>query len=538
MPDGQSKGISKPLRSININKLLWVIPSIVAFLIALIPTLTNQWPLTLDIFFHIRVAEVYSQYGFTLIDPLVNPPNGTPIDYPPLFSFLIVFLGSLFKINYFQVAKLIQPFMAFFAVLSVSYVAKKFYGDIAGISAGFLILSSYLFSRIVSPLPETLALIFVPLIVYLYYRSITSKNYKYALVASFLFLIIILTHQETTLLIFAIITIITLILGIINIKNIFKGNKTLIKSYISFIAVPLVITISVYVLALIVNPNFVIKLMTIMTGYITVLQFSDPISNYKYLAYLGIVLIFAIIGSVVALKRRDCKDIFIITWIILIFLVSKSYYFGINVYTIRLLIHLLIPLSIIGGYGLSYLYLDYKKTEFPSKTIRTIFLITILIISTLFAVSTVTVTNFQTTPNYNTQPFGSTEMTIPQIAPPTNSDTDLSTWFNTYGDKKSVVVSNNYETNKFLLTLTGQPIADVLSSEHIIMWGFRTSEIAEKNIGYFVLDKRLNFSSNSSKVVSKGAFIYFNTNYNTTSILPSNIKLIYENQDYKVFRVT
>jgi len=128
-------------------------------------------------------------------------------------------------------------------------------------------------------------------------------------------------------------------------------------------------------------------------------------------------------------------------------------------------------------------------------------------------------------------------MVIPQIAPPTNSDTDLAKWFNKYGDKKSVVVSNNYETNQFILTLTGQPIADVLSSEHVITWGFGTSELAQKNIGYFVFDKRLTFSTNSSPVVSHGAFIYFNKNYNITSILPSNLKLIYENQNYMVFRV-
>ena len=36
-------------------------------------------------------------------------------------------------------------------------------------------------------------------------------------------------------------------------------------------------------------------------------------------------------------------------------------------------------------------------------------------------------------------------------------------------------------------------LADVLSSEHVITWGFRTSELAEKNIGYFVFDKRLTF---------------------------------------------
>ena len=507
-----------------------------AFLIALIPTLTNQWPLTLDIFYHIHIAQIYSHYGFTLIDPLVNPPVGTPINYPPLFSLLIVFLGAVLKINYFQVARLIQPFMAFFIVLSVSYVGKKFYGDIAGISAGFLILSSYLFSRVVSPLPESLALIFVPLVIYFYYRAINSKTYKYALLSSLLFFIVILTHQETTLILFTVVTIITVVTGLLNREITFL--KRILKNYALFLSLPLIAALILYITSIIIHPIFANNFLhTVAAEYLAPLPFSDPISDLKYVAYLGIVLIFALIGSIVALKRRDCRDIFILVWIIVIFFVSKSYLIGVNVYTIRLLIHLLLPLSIVGGLGLNYLYNDYKKTEFPSKSIRSIFLITIFLISTLFAITTVTDTNFQIIPHYNTEPYGTNDVQIPQIAPPTSSDTQLAAWFEKYGDKKSVVVSNNYETNQFILTTTGQPIADVISSEHVIMWGFRTSELTQKNIGYFVVDKRLNFSSNTTPVIDHGAFIFFNNNGNLTSQLQSNFKLVYQNQDYMVYKI-
>ena len=169
------------LENKDLKNFLWIVPGIIAFFIALIPTLTYQWPLSLDIYYHIHIAHVYSQYGLIFIDPLVDPPSGTPISYPPLFSLLLMFLGTVLKIDYFLVARILQPIFAMSVVLSVSYVTKKFYGDIAGMSAGFLLLSSYLFSRLVSPLPETMALIFVPLAVYLYYKSIVSKNYNYAL---------------------------------------------------------------------------------------------------------------------------------------------------------------------------------------------------------------------------------------------------------------------------------------------------------------------------------------------------------------------
>ncbi len=512
-------------------KYIWIIPAVVAFFIALIPTLTNQWPLTVDIFVHVRAAEVFSHYGLTFVDPMINPPRGAPELYPPLFSLVLVFLGSLLKINYFLAARILQPILAFSVVLSVSYVSKKFYGDIAGISAGFLVMSSYLFTRLVSPLPETMAIIFVPLVVYLYYQSIISKKYKYALMASFLFLVVLLTHQSTTTILFLVITAITLVLGIL------KRDKIYLISYALFLSIPLISALIVAAVAFLLFPSFAHKILAYAITLIkTSVPYNDPISNSKYLVYLGIVIIFMIIGSIQAVKRRATKDLFLIVWVIVIFLMSKSYWFGVNVYTIRFLVHLLLPLSILGGMGLSYLYLNYKKPEFPSKSIRTIFLISIFVISTLFALVTVTESNYQVIPQYNSQPYGSTQLTVPQLAPPTISDEELANWFNQYGDNKSAIVSNNYETNLFLVSTTNQPITNVQSSTFVIGRGFNSTILAQKQIGYFVLDKRLIFSNINKKTIVSG-FIYYNTNYNVTSSLPANSQLLYENQYYMVYKI-
>jgi asparagine N-glycosylation enzyme membrane subunit Stt3 len=528
--DIQSEKSSEEVKN-RYCKFIWIIPAVVAFLIALIPTITNQWPLTVDIFVHVRAAEVFSHYGFTFVDPMINPPRGAVELYPPLFSLVLVFLGSIFKINYFIVARILQPFLAFFVVLSVSYVAKKFYGNIAGISAGFLVMSSYLFTRLVSPLPETMAIIFVPLIVYLYYQSVVTKKYKYALMASFLFLIVLLTHQSTTSLLFLIITSITIVVGIL------KRDRIYLISYALFLSIPLISALILAAVAFLLFPSLAHKILTYAITLIkTSVPYNDPISNSKYLVYLGIVLIFMIIGSIQAVKRRATKDLFLIVWVIVIFLMSKSYWFGVNVYTIRFLVHLLLPLSILGGMGLSYLYLNYKKKEFPSKSIRTIFLVSIFVISTLFALVTVTESNFQVIPQYNTQPYGSTHLVVPQLAPPTISDEELANWFNQYGDNKSTVVSNDYETNLFLVSTTNQAIANVQSSTHIIERGFNTTELAQKKVGYFVLDKRLTFSNINQKTIVSG-FIYYNTNYNVTSSLPANAQLVYQNQYYDVYKI-
>ncbi|AEG18367.1 glycosyltransferase family protein [Methanobacterium paludis] len=506
----------------QIKNLLWVVPAVIAFFIALIPTLTHPWPFTVDIFYHIHIAEVYSHYGLTLTDPIM----GSKISYPPLFSLVIAALGTLLKINYVQVARFLQPVLAFSVVLSVSYVSKKFYGEIAGISAGFLIMSSYLFSRLVSSLPETMALIFVPLVVYFYYKSVMDEKYKYALLSSFLFLLVILTHQATTLILFLVITSIVLVLGILRRKIRF------FTSYFVFLALPVIVAALTVVAIWFVSPGFIQQIwmygLTAVTGYMTTLPNNEPISNLKYVAYLGILLIFAIAGGVVALKRRLNEDILLLVWILVVFLISKSYWFGVNVLSIRLLVHLLIPFSILGGLGLSYLYKDFKKQEFASVKVRSGFLIVVFVVASLFAVTTVTDPNFGVIPKYtNTSDFKT-----PQIAPPTDSDEGIADWFNKNGDNNSVVISNNYFTIQFLSATTIQPMGSFITSESCIWSAFNKSNLNKFAVGYFVYDKRLINSKNSTKILDTGAYIF-----NVPKLIPSTAKLVYENKDYKIFRV-
>ena len=200
--------INKP----QFERLVWIIPAIIAFCLILIPTLKYSWPLSWDVIANVQTAQVYAKYGLVFINPLLNAPYGKVMDYPPLFYFLIVALGGISKINFFQVTRFLQPFLGMFVVLSVSYVGRKFYGTIAGISAGFLILSSLLLgNRLIFAVPENLALIFLPLSVYFYYLSLKEKSFIYAVLAGFLFILIILIHPAAPIVLFSIISAITIV---------------------------------------------------------------------------------------------------------------------------------------------------------------------------------------------------------------------------------------------------------------------------------------------------------------------------------------
>jgi asparagine N-glycosylation enzyme membrane subunit Stt3 len=526
----------------NINKnqfksLIWIIPAVIAFFLALIPTLKYQWPLSWDIIYHVQYAQVYAKYGFVLIDPLLNAPFGQKIGYPPLFHFLLVLLGAIIKIDYFQISRFLQPFLVMFLVLSVSYVARKFYGTIAGMSAGFLIISSLLLgNRLIFPIPENLALIFLPLSVYFYYYSLKEKTLKYAIMAGLLLIVILSIHQAATLVLFLIITAFTLV------ELIFYGNIHVFKNFGAFILFPLSVLMVGFVAIFLWSPNIIYSILNLgikeATGFVTSLPSSRPIgiSSYGNLGFMA--LIFGLTGTIVAIKKRRKEDVFILSWIIIIFLLINAYIFGINVISYRLLPYILIPLSILGGLGINEIcrkLKDYKK--FSSKNFRTAFLISIFVLATfegLLTVESPLIASFEISNQYGTI----------QIAPPSDSEIDLARWFNENGDKSKSILSNNLFPMTFVTAQTGMPLRADLTFENFNK-NVSESTFKQDKIGYVVLDKRLSFQSNNGtiyKVLFDAEFyriFYYSGEIpsNIDEIVPSFMKLVYQNKDFMVFQV-
>lgn len=518
-----------------INKYLFIIPAITVFFIALIPTLKYQWPLSWDIIYHVQYAKIYAHYGLVLNNPLLNAPVGQKIDYPPLFHLLLVALVSILKIDYFQMAKFLQPLLAASIVLSISYVAKEFYGKIAGISAGFLMISSYLITRIILPIPENLALIFLPLSVYFYYRSIKEGVLKYALIAGFMFILTILIHPIVPRIIFLTITAFTII------TLFWDKNLKVLKNYGAFLLILITLAIGGLIIISILNPNMLNNIIqqafTLITNLGTSPTQNKPISILFYLGTLGpLIIVFAALGGVFAIKKMQKKNIYIIIWILTMFFLSKAYWIGINVISYRVLVYLLIPLSILGGFGLSQSYYKLKENKkISSNRFRSLFLIAIFLLSSIFGVLTVndpTIANFGAT----------TEFGYLQIAPPTDSEVDLANWFNENGDKnKSIIISNLY-SGTFVATESWIPIH--YGFEYFNNNTSKSSFVNEK-IGYIVYDKRLTYKSgNDSITIKKVDSGYYPLFYcskdigeNINSLIPNYAKVVYENDDFIICKV-
>ncbi|MCE5215345.1 MAG: hypothetical protein LLF83_11600 [Methanobacterium sp.] len=515
------------------KKAIWIIPAILTFILALIPTLNYQWPLSWDVIYHIQYGMIYAKYGLILTDPLLNAPFGQNIGYPPIFHLLLASLAIITKIDFFQIARTLQPFLAMFIVLSVSYVTRKFYGTIAGVSAGFLIISTILLGRIILPIPENLALIFLPLSVYFYYRSLQDNQLKYALISGIIFIIIILTHQAAAFILFLIITAFTVVEVILN------RDICVLKNYGTFMVLLGLSIVLGFIVLLIVQPEIIHSILyngiTSATGYITSISSNRPLNAQGYLDNLGyLVLIFSAIGMISAIINKSKKDLLILTWIFIMFLLSVAYWFGINVISYRMLIYILIPLAIIGGLGLSEIYERLKNYK-NSTYYGSIFLISIFILSTSCGILTVTnpdIAIFEVKTQYSTL----------EIAPPSPSLVDLAGWFNQNGDKSKSILTNNLFTGTYLATVTGMPVH----------YGFEDlnkniplSSFKEGKIGYIVLDKRLSLNNNNQSlnlILVKSEFyplVYFSKNIsqNLTELIPSFFKVVYENQDYIVCQI-
>lgn len=520
----------------SLKKLLWVIPAIAAFLIALIPTLKYQWPLSWDIIYHIQYAKVYAAYGFTLTDPLLNAPLGQKIGYPPLFHFLVASLGTLLKADFFQIARFLQPFFAMFMVLSVSYVARKFYGSVAGISAGFLILSSYLVTRIVLPIPENMALIFLPLSVYFYYLSAEKKRFKYALISGIIFIAVILTHQGVILSLFLTVTSLTVV------ELIFYHDLRVFKNYAGFLVPLISLTVVGIIVILFLSPDIIKGILNqginAAIGLSTSLINNRPSGILTYLGSMGfLVLIFAAIGGMMAIKKRDRKALYILTWITAMILLSKAYWFGVNVISYRVLIYILIPLSILGGFGFSQFYERLKLYKnFSSPNFRAAFLISIFALCMFQGVLTVEnpkIAVFKVKNDFESV----------QIAPPSASEVDLANWFRENGDKnKSFVISNEF-TGMFLATEVGMPMH--YNFEIYSIKGVNKSSFQEQNIGYIIYDKKLVLpdQNNELKLTTLDSefypLYYFNKNIKTNinEIIPDYATVVYENDEFIVFQI-
>lgn len=348
-------------------------------------------------------------------------------------------------------------------------------------------------------------------------------------------LIIAGTHQA------ALLCLIIVITGFTIAEIVIYKNIGIIKNYGVFLISLLGIIALAAVAILIFKPTLLQSIfsqgITSVLGFGTSLNYNQPLSFDKYLRNFGLlVTVFSLVGAFFAIKLRRRKDVYIFTWIISMIILSKAYYFGINVLSSRVLIYIVIPLSILGGFGVSQVYYklkDYKR--FSSGKFRSSFLICIFALSILFGVLNVSDPTLGS--YYANTIFGSV-----QIAPPSPSEVGVADWFKSNGDKnKSISISNLY-TGVLIATESGMPINYEFAN---INNTTNKSYFETNNIGYIVYDKRLTLPPDYNTLNRYQAnselypLYYYNKilYQNVNQLKPPFTKVVYENKDFIVCEV-
>nr|WP_319373448.1 glycosyltransferase family 39 protein [uncultured Methanobacterium sp.] len=477
----------------NKSVLLLLIPAILAFIIALIPTLKYQWPLSWDIYYHVHLAKLYMEQGLTFWDPLTYAPFGRPIFYPPLFHYLIAAFTTLLKVDPFQVARYLQPVFAFSLVLSFTYVARQFYNLRVALLTGFFLFFTSVFHRAMLPLPETLALIFFPLAVYIYYRALEGDGHKFAVVGGIIGGLMMLTHNLTGLIMLGVVLLFTLSLKL-------RKDKVNYSSLGLFLGFTLLVA-ALWWLPLLIqygytfhNPQAVIQ---------------GPVEYLIILAKtLGVpALIFAVLWVIIRIKgfnqnsmkwyeKLSRKDILIITWTLFLLILSNAYILGFSILIDRILNFAVFPVMIMAALGLEYIHTSSKKPVYDKifKVIIVLLIISAVFSGLFYALSVKPLVN--------------------------DSQRDLAQWFADNGDGTSVVMSLTEGLDPVIVSVSRQPVSTggyqpgmvkVLDRNLYYSGNFTEEDVKRDNIKYFV---------EQSPIPHPGYFI-----------------LVYQNKDYKVWRV-
>lgn len=498
-----------------------------AFLIVLIPTLKFQWPLSWDIYYHVHLARLYMEHGLTWWDPLTVAPSGRSIAYPPVFHFLIAGFSKILGADPFQVARFMQPFLAFSLVLSISYVSYRLFGLVSGLSAGLLTILSFItINRGFFASPGTLSLIIMPLVLYTFYRANETGKLKFIIISGILSGLVFLTHSFTAIIILMVVLIYST--ALILLKRPFTERFL----FIFLLITGLMALIWWGPLYLMYNPHF-----NVFAGY------PLPISEY-YVRYLGIIpTLLATFGGLCLLKKGENKGIFILIWALTTLLLSRAYLIGLDIIPIRVLEIASYPTIIMAGYGLAVSLNIVDENLRTKRRHNNLFIqnfkCTILILLTLFTLISGAVFADGYTPNLVSNQDTHSKYIFPpgvhllfnpldyvfkfQVIADRYGNLDLAKnrwgvaeWFMENGDKTKTV----YSTDSYLDTIIVST-----SRLHVIKGGYSESipynvfkrdmnditnltrdQLLKENIKYLVL-------RNGAEIPSYAREVYHNGNY-------------------------
>jgi len=514
------------IMNFDINKRnYYVIPVLLSLIIVLILTLSNRFPLGWDIYTHMSYSLAYLHDGITSVDYLLNAPAGKAIGYPPLFHIILI-LTSFISGSMLDAARILQIVLSVCNIFVICYAAKEFFDEKVGFFAGILLLSSFMITRFFLPIPETLAMIFFTLAVLFYYKAAVESNYKYSLIVVVCSLLTLAAHFSSFVYLMALLLVLMLVLTLI------LRNFNAIEYYVYIILPIFLISIAALGAMFVLGSS---HLTQIVDGIFSII--SNPFDLFmgqvamgleRYIRCVGIIsLLFAIVGLFYSIKNREF--LFVTLWALIAFVISNLHWFGIPVYTFRMLIYLIIPMVMLGAYGIIKLLEDIKNYNPNIIKIFTIALIILSFVLCLVNISDPSVQIYKST----------TEQSSFQIAPPTSDEVELISWFENENVGNKSILINNLFMGTVISSIDEIPLHygfDVYTNKSLSKSSLES--LNNETIGYIVYDKSLvmnNSDEYDSLDVRYVNGTYYPSYYFTKEITENNFNEIKLQHSEKVF---
>ncbi len=482
----------------NINmsqKKLLLIPAVLAFIIALLLVYKYSFPISWDVYYHIHMAELYSDNGLVFRDLLTSAPEGRTIMYPPLFHLFLATLSSITNLSIINVCRLLEPFFSLFLVFSVSFSTYKLTDVKTGIVAGFLTMLCFVtFNRSVITTPATIAIGFFMISCVYFYLGFKENNIYYISISAILLGLIGNLHMATVLITIG-------VLGLYSIVQILR-RKISIKYLVYFIILASIIALPWWIYIYL---NYPMVFNSVVSSNVFIGTF--------FATYYGFIpLFFTIIGFYKLFKNFSEKTLFLSIWIFSLILLSQVYLINIDLVSIRMLEVASYPMILVASIGFIYLY-EYLK----NIKLRHVLIIALIFLSVLSAL----VYTDSYTPDvladddYNTTllpesvhkivtPISSTYK--PSIISLRYGDPnmahdryDVLEWFVDNSDSKSILVSQDSIMDTIIVSTSRTRViyggftesipSAVVDPVHIIENRSTAQEIHDLNVGYLLLDK-------------------------------------------------
>ncbi|MDY1591168.1 MAG: STT3 domain-containing protein [Methanofastidiosum sp.] len=292
------------------------------------------YPLSWDIWYHIRIVENFSN-GYFTFDPVSFGPGGRLHTYPPLFHILLLGLYKVLNfggLSLMDAARIMPAILFPLSAISTFILINKFYGKEVGLLSSFFVLVIPVsLDRGIIASPQSLALVLIPLGFLTYLLGLKERKYLYA--SGILSSAVFYTHGLSFIVFFLSIILFTFLMYLVK-------REVKIQNFFIFTLITIII-------------SFPWITQLLMHGIASNIPYGGVFKLTFYPVKLGyITMALAIPGSVFLILRKREEDLMLISWGAIAFLLSRNYMTSLDLLPFRFIEFLACPIAFYSSFAI------------------------------------------------------------------------------------------------------------------------------------------------------------------------------------------